>query len=178
MLESNWLQMYIYVDCTYHGPDCRTEVTAATRCVAPPTLVAAVNSSFMWISACLRVFPLLSRIVAAARKSIGEICKNEQESITWWETCKSNKNQVFTSISHTAFSGLLPIKENNCSMRIVWGGLSLPSPSTRSCRTLEGVLRWVFLFLWNGKQNIKWHKIPSTFNRIIFNSILWIKACK
>ena len=49
------------------GPYCRTEVTAATRCVAPPTLLAAVRSSFMWISACCRVVPLCHRDRAADR---------------------------------------------------------------------------------------------------------------
>ena len=50
------------------GPCCRTEVTAATKWVAPPTLVAAVSNSFMWMRACCRVLPRLYRTRAACRK--------------------------------------------------------------------------------------------------------------
>lgn len=53
---------------TYLGPCLRTEVTAATRWVAPPTLEAAARRSFMWSSAFFRIMPRFCRTWAATRK--------------------------------------------------------------------------------------------------------------
>jgi len=53
---------------TYLGPCLRTEATAATRWVAPPTLEAAASRSFMWSSAFFRIMPRFCRTWAATRK--------------------------------------------------------------------------------------------------------------
>lgn len=90
----------------YLGPCCRTEVTAATRCVAPPTLEAAVNSSFMCTSACCLVVPRRHRTCAADRKLSHDTWKSFYSGfLKWSRVCECDKQGFngFKMVAHSQY---------------------------------------------------------------------------
>ena len=108
----------------YLGPFWMTAVTAASRCIAPPTLLAASSSCLMWTRACLRVFPRRHRTLAAERKL---------SSDTW----NSQENHSLAQPSENSVRGnaLEPNYQTQLSCNCHFGISIQESPYDSKCRT-------------------------------------------